>query len=196
MTTATQGPPQVATSAGITWETVDGAGGVDDSVTDSVTDAVLVATSHLADTVRAAFIASLDGSISLAQFELLAALRDLGPMKLTTLADHLGVNPSTSNRMVNRLIEAGLVNRRINPTVRREVVLEVTDAGAATLRTVSQRRRSTLTGIVAHMSEQSRYHLVDALRAFTEAGGGPVDARTAAPFGSGPGRRRDLRRES
>lgn len=158
-------------------------------VDDAVTDAVLTATSQLVDTVRTAFVASLRGSISPAQFELMVALRDRGPMKLADLADRLGVNPSTSNRMVNRLVDAGLVDRHVNPAVRREVILDVTDAGAATLRTVTRRRRSRLNDIVSHMPEQSRSHLVDALRAFTEAGE-PADEGTPPQADAWSGRRR------
>lgn len=159
-----------------------GAGAIAD-LDDAVTDAVLTTTSQLVDTFSTASITSVDGSISLPQFRLLVALRDLGPMKLTTLADHLGVKPSTSNRMVNRLVDAGLVDRRINPASRREVVLNLTDAGVGTVATVTRRRRSRLHDIVAHMPEQSRYHLVEALRAFTEAGGEPARRPAATQAG-------------
>lgn len=186
MTAATDQHCEVLSASDSVRDATDGDGVVDDAVT----DAVLTVTSQLVDAVRTAFVTSLDGSISPAQFELMVALRDRGPMKLTELADHLGVNPSTSNRMVTRLVDAGMVDRHVNPAVRREVVLEVTDAGAATLRTVAVRRRSQLNDIVGHIPEQSRYHLVEGLRAFTEAGGESVGVGTATPSGGRSGRRR------
>lgn len=189
MTAATYRSREVPSPSDSVGEAAKSGGVVDDAVT----DAVLTVTSQLVDAVRTAVVTSLDGTISLTQFEVMIALRDLGPMKLSELADHLGVNPSTSTRMVSRLVDAGMVDRHVNPAIRREVVLEVTDAGAATLRTVALRRRSRLNDLVGHIPEQSRYHLVEGLQALTEAGGESVDAGTATPLAGRSGRRRRSR---
>ncbi|HEX5407033.1 MAG TPA: MarR family transcriptional regulator [Pseudonocardiaceae bacterium] len=139
---------------------------------DLVTDAVLTA-SRLLIAVSASSIASVDESITVPQFRLLVVLHGRGPMKLSILADHLGVNPSTTTRMVDRLVFAGLVDRQINPSSRREVVLNLTATGARTVIRVTQQRRHQIARIVARMPELRRAELVEALAAFSEAGGEP-----------------------
>jgi DNA-binding MarR family transcriptional regulator len=140
---------------------------------DAVADALLTA-SRLLIAVSANSIAGVDESITIPQFRLLVVLRSRGAMKQSVLAEHLGVNPSTINRMVERLIAAELVDRQPNPESRREVVLDLTDIGARTVTRVTQQRRREITRIVARMPPQRRAHLIQALEAFTEAGGEPA----------------------
>lgn len=139
---------------------------------DAVTDAMLTA-SRLLVAVSAHSIASVDESITLPQFRLLVVLSSRGPLKLATLAEHLGVNPSTATRMIDRLIAANLVSRHVNPSSRREVVVELTETGASVVSRVTQQRRQQIAGIVARMPGRHRRELVEALEAFNEAGGEP-----------------------
>jgi DNA-binding MarR family transcriptional regulator len=139
----------------------------------AVTDAVLTA-SRLLVAVSASSIAAVDDSITIPQFRLLVVLRTQGPMKLSTLAEHLGVQPSAATRMVDRLIAAGLVTRQANPATRREVVLDLTETGARIVSKVTQQRRRHIARIVSRMPGQHRAQLVEALESFNEAGGEPV----------------------
>lgn len=141
-----------------------------DSAADAVTDAVLSA-SRLLIAVSASSIAAVDDAITIPQFRLLVVLHASGPMKLSDLADRLGVNPSTTTRMIDRLIGAGLVDRQVNPSSRREVVLNVTATGEQTVIRVTNQRRRHIGDIVSRMPEQCRSQLVAALDAFSRAGG-------------------------
>ncbi|WP_285753750.1 MarR family transcriptional regulator [Lentzea sp. NBRC 105346] len=139
---------------------------------DALTDAVLTA-SRLLMAISARSLASVEETITLPQFRLLVVLDSRGAMKLTGLADVLAVNPSTATRMVDRLIAADMVARQPNPTSRREVVIELTAAGQKVVRGVLRKRRTEISKIVARMPESKRRGLVNALVAFTEAGGEP-----------------------
>ncbi len=139
---------------------------------DAVADAVLTA-SRLLIAVSASSIAAVDESITIPQFRLLVVLRTRGALNLSVLAEHLGVNPSTTNRMVDRLIAAGLVDRQVNPESRREVLLDLTDTGTYAVTRVTQQRRVELGRIVSGMPSPRRNQLVEALEAFNEAGGEP-----------------------
>lgn len=141
-----------------------------DSAADAVTDAVLTA-SRLLIAVSASSIAAVDEAITIPQFRLLVVLHTSGPMKLSDLADRLGVNPSTTTRMIDRLIAAGLVDRQVNPSSRREVVLNVTETGEETVLRVTDQRRQHIGEIVGRMPVQCRDQLVRALESFTRAGG-------------------------
>jgi DNA-binding MarR family transcriptional regulator len=139
---------------------------------DAMTDAVLTA-SRLLVAVSARSIAAVDEGITLPQFRLLVVLGGRGPHKLTALADHLAVNPSTVTRMVDRLVAAELVARTANPASRRELVVSLTESGAAVVREVTRRRRAEITRIVGRMPVSDRRGLVRALSAFAEAGDEP-----------------------
>jgi DNA-binding MarR family transcriptional regulator len=145
---------------------------VADVAADAVTDAVLTA-SRLLVAVSARSIASVDESITLPQFRMLVVLSSRGRLKLATLAEHLAVNPSTATRMADRLIAAGLVDRQINPASRREVVVNLTEAGNSVVNRVTRQRRREIARIVARMPDRHRVELVEALESFSEAGGEP-----------------------
>lgn len=140
---------------------------------DAVTSAVLTA-SRLLVGISARSLASIEEQVTLPQFRMLVVLGTHGQMKLATLAGHLAVNPSTAMRMVDRLIGAGLLDRRTNPADRRENVLRLTDAGRRVVDDVTARRRADIAAIVTRMPSDQREGLVAALRAFTAAGGEPA----------------------
>ena len=139
---------------------------------DAVTDAVLTA-SRLLVAVSARSIAAVDESITIPQFRLLVVLDSRGPIKLTAVAESLAVNPSTATRMVDRLVAAELVSREANPASRRELVVSLTDTGAAVVREVTQRRRREIARIVSRMPATTRRGLVRALTSFADAGDEP-----------------------
>ncbi|HVK24139.1 MAG TPA: MarR family transcriptional regulator [Actinokineospora sp.] len=145
-----------------------------DSV-DEVTDAVLTA-SRLLVAVSARSIAEVDDTITLPQFRLLVILFTRGTQKVTALAELLGVNPSTATRTVDRLVHAGMLDRRQNPASRRETHVSLTQAGTTVVSDVTQRRRAEIARVVAAMPVASRGGLVAALTAFAEAGGEPPAA--------------------
>jgi len=148
---------------------------------DTLTDAVLTA-SRLLVALSARSIASVDESITIPQFRLLIVLHTHGPLKLTKLAEHLAVNPSTATRMVDRLIATGMISREANPASRRELVVSLTDTGSGVVREVTQRRRAEIARVVEQMPATSRRGLVRALTAFTVAGGEPSTAEHGSPL--------------
>lgn len=174
--------------------TSDGAGGAgevggdapDMDDVDAVTRAVLTA-SRLLVAVSARSLAAVEDRVTLPQFRLLVVLHQRGSAKLVALAEQLGVNPSTAMRMSDRLIAAGLVDRQSNPGNRRENLLSLTDEGRSIVTEVTARRRAEIAATVSRMAPEQRTALVDALSAFTEAGGEPpVLPPDAADSGAHP----------
>ncbi|MFD9817841.1 MarR family winged helix-turn-helix transcriptional regulator [Streptomyces violascens] len=140
---------------------------------DAVTRAVLTA-SRVLVAVSARSLAAVEDRVTLPQFRLLVVLSTHGTAKLVVLADLLGVNPSTAMRMMDRLIAAGLADRRINPGNRRETLLGLTDEGGRLVEDVTGRRRQEIADVVERLAPGQRAALVDALSAFAEAGGEPA----------------------
>jgi len=75
--------------------------------------------------------------------------------------------------MVDRLVGVGMLTRRASPTSRREILIDLTAAGAKVVRQVTAHRRQDIARIVARMDAGTRQGLIDALTAFAEAGGEP-----------------------
>ncbi|MFR9796512.1 MarR family winged helix-turn-helix transcriptional regulator [Streptomyces sp. MS06] len=144
--------------------------GVDD--VDAVTRAVLTA-SRLLVAVSARSLAAVQDRVTLPQFRMLVVLSTRGATKLVALAELLQVAPSTAMRMVDRLIAAGLADRQVNPDNRRETLLQLTDEGRRIVSDVTAQRRSEIASIVERLDPHQRAVLVEALTAFTEAGGEP-----------------------
>ncbi|WP_413232542.1 MarR family winged helix-turn-helix transcriptional regulator [Mycolicibacterium sp. 120266] len=140
---------------------------------DDITDALITA-SRLLVAISARSIAEVDESITISQFRVLVILSTRGPSNLSTLAGLLDVQPSTIGRMVERLVTAGLLERRPHPHSRRELVVELSARGRKTVRTVTMRRRNEIARVVQAMPVRQRHGLVDALTAFTAAGGEPA----------------------
>jgi DNA-binding MarR family transcriptional regulator len=117
---------------------------VEDSL-DAITDALLTA-SRLLVAISARSIARVDETITIPQFRTLVILSVRGSMNLKTLAGLLGVQGSTTGRMVERLVTAGLVDRRPHPALRRELVVELTQCGQEIVHAVTSHRREEIAG--------------------------------------------------
>jgi DNA-binding MarR family transcriptional regulator len=139
---------------------------------DAITDALLTA-SRLLVSLSARSIGQVDDNITIAQFRTLVILSNRGPVNLATLASLLGVQPSATGRMVDRLVSAGLIDRLPHPTSRRELIAALTKRGREVVRRVTAYRRAEIAAIVEKMPEAERHGLVRALTAFTAAGGEP-----------------------
>jgi DNA-binding MarR family transcriptional regulator len=155
----------------------DNATTADESL-DEITDALMTA-SRLLVAISARSIGLVDETITIPQFRTLVILANRGPINLATLAGLLGVQPSATGRMVDRLVAAGLIDRLPHPTSRRELLAVLTRRGRDVVRRVTVHRRAEIAAIVEKMPPPERHGLVQALTAFTVAGGEPdvqVDA--------------------
>lgn len=142
---------------------------------DELVGALLVASRALVG-VSARSLAEVEETVTVTQFRTLVVLSAHGSTPLVRLASRLGVNASTAQRSVDRLVAAGLVDRRENEQDRREVVLEVSRAGRRLVAQVTRRRRAAIGQIVAVMPTQGRRVLVEALTAFAAAADEPAGA--------------------
>lgn len=148
-----------------------GKAGGEESV-DEITDALLTA-SRLLMGMSARSIALVDETITIPQFRTMLILANRDPINLATLSGLLEVAPSTTGRMVDRLVSAGLLDRRPHPDSRRELVVTLTGRGREIIEAVTARRRDEIARVVAQMPQKERRGLVRALTAFSAAGSEP-----------------------
>jgi len=150
---------------------------------DDLVTALLTASRVLVG-VSARSLAGVEDTVTLTQFRTLVVLSAHGPTTLVQLAARLGVNASTAQRSVDRLVGAGLVDRGENPHDRRELVIELTPEGSRLVAEVSTRRRAAIGLIVAAMPADKRRHMIEALEAFSVAADEPSsDADAASRLG-------------
>jgi DNA-binding MarR family transcriptional regulator len=88
------------------------------------------------------------GGLSPVQLRALTALKESPRANLNDLASAMGVTVSTTSRLVDRLVAAGLVDRTPSPTTRREISLSLTPGGR---RRLLQYDRLRLAGARAHL---------------------------------------------
>lgn len=130
--------------------------------------------------ISARSLATIEETVTVAQFRSLVVLASKGPSTLAALAGELGVTSSTAQRQVDRLVGSDLVSRRENPHDRREVVIDLTNAGRRVVDTVTERRRQAIARIATRMSPVDCTAFIGALRAFAVAANEPDAAEQDA----------------
>ncbi|MHA6783703.1 MarR family winged helix-turn-helix transcriptional regulator [Pseudonocardia saturnea] len=133
-------------------------------------ETVLAATRVLV-AVSAQSVASVDDIVTLPQLRVLVMVASRGGLNLGAVAAGLGVHPSNATRAVERLVVAGFLDRRDDPTDRRNLVLELSVEGRALVDRVVDERRSAIARILERMPPSRRRALVPVLRAFAAAAG-------------------------
>lgn len=106
------------------------------------------------------------GDVSVVQLRALTVLHRHGQANLGQLAEEMGVTVSTTSRLVDRLVIAGLVDRRVAEHTRREISLRLTRQGQAMLRRYDNLRLASLYGCLDALSEEQREIATAGLRAF------------------------------
>jgi len=138
--------------------------------TAALADRVEVASRSLL-TLSMRALSQLDAAISAPQLRALMVLDQLGCSNLGTLAGALGVSPSSTSRLVDRLVATGLMAREVAAHSRREVQLQLTAGGRRMLRRHDEVRRAVFAEALADLSEPDLLALVqglDAVRALGE----------------------------
>ena len=97
-----------------------------------------------------------DADLTDAQYSVLAVLDRLGPRTPGEIAAVERVQPPSMTRTVAALAELGLVRRDEHPADRRQVLVTLTEAGAATVRETRRRRDAWLARRLAALTPAER----------------------------------------
>jgi DNA-binding MarR family transcriptional regulator len=112
-----------------------------------------------------------DTGLSPSQISALTSIERHGPMTLGALADHERVAPPSITKVVEKLVESGLVVRVADPADRRVTRVSTTPAGAELLADVRARKDVWLAARLAELDTGDRERLAHALEV--------IDALTA-----------------
>jgi DNA-binding MarR family transcriptional regulator len=109
------------------------------------------------------------GGLSVVQLRALTVLDRAGQVNLAQLAEGMGVTVSTTSRLVDRLVAAGLVDRRPAAHTRREITLRLTPRGRSTVRHYDDLRLAALRTCLDSLPAGNRDAAVTGLRLFGSA---------------------------
>ena len=126
-------------------------------------------------------INSAGAEVTLPQFRLLLALDGLGRVPSSKLAERLGLAASAITRMVDRLEEAGLVERGGDLGKRSIVAVELSARGRRVVHRALARRQARLAAILDAMSPDDREAAARIARRFTVLSGDAVALGAAGP---------------
>lgn len=114
------------------------------------------------------------GELSPVQLRALTALREAPRANLNDLASAMGVTVSSTSRLVDRLVDAGLVDRSPSPTTRREISLSLTPVGRRRLQRYDQLRLASARAHLEAVPTADRESVVAALHRLV---GGVAESR-------------------
>jgi DNA-binding MarR family transcriptional regulator len=112
--------------------------------------------------------AVLPREMSPSQALALATLRDLGPQRVTDLAELEGVRQPTCTGLINAMENEGWVVRREDDSDRRAVLVELTEMGNDVLEAITDKRSSLLERYLSELSGPDRMALRDAIPALSK----------------------------
>jgi len=104
------------------------------------------------------------GSVSLVQLRALSVVDETAGVNLMQLSEGMGVTVSTTSRLVDRLVAAGLVDRRPSEVTRREITLTLTPQGESLLARYDDLRLQALHRRLEGLPSRRRAAVVTALR--------------------------------
>jgi DNA-binding MarR family transcriptional regulator len=142
-------------------------GDVSTAASESV--AALMRASKVVAAAIAHSLAVADAKVTLPQLRVLVMVMEGGPLNMLSVAEGLGVNPSNASRTCDRLVRGGLLDRREDPSDRRNVALTLTPAGRRLVAAMLRQREVVFAQVVARMRPRDRSQLVNGLTAFSDA---------------------------
>jgi DNA-binding MarR family transcriptional regulator len=117
------------------------------------------------------------GDLSAVQLRALTVLQDNARGNLNGLAAAMGVTVSTASRLVDRLVAAGLVDRRPSPQTRREISLSLTPAGRGRLQRYDRLRIAEARACLEAVPPDRRDSVLAALEQLVGDGADPAPSQ-------------------
>jgi DNA-binding MarR family transcriptional regulator len=118
---------------------------------------------------------------------LLNRVEELGPMRASDLAAALNLDASTISRQTHKLIDAGLIERTIDPVDGRASLLAVNELGRQAMEEVISFRRQQLAHLLREWSDRDRSLVTTLLDRLADDLGGPGGG-LSRPAGRAPHR--------
>jgi DNA-binding MarR family transcriptional regulator len=136
----------------------------DDATPDACAALLLETVPAVMRNIRTQMRAQRTAGISVAQFRALGYVGRHAGASLSAVAEHLGLTPPATSRLVDGLVARGMMRREVSPADRRAVMLALTPEGEALQAQARAGALSALVVQVAELPEGERVALMAALR--------------------------------
>jgi len=143
------------------------------TMVDEQVERFMAAFSDLRKVMGSGFKHAPQHGFSTTQFMLMGLVesaREGEPYTISSIAGKLGIDSATVVRTVDSLEKHGLVQRRRDKQDRRQVFVELTDAGRAVRTDMQQRFKRHIQAIFVAMSAEGRASFLDGLEEFVRVG--------------------------
>jgi DNA-binding MarR family transcriptional regulator len=141
----------------------------EDATVDTAAVEAVMAGTQVLGALIAESLAVAERHVSMPQLRVLLLAAREAPLNLTAVAEDLGVHPSNATRTCDRLVKAGLLNRRTSEVDRRHLDLTLTAAGRRLVNRVMTHRRKRIRQLLTTLSPEDRSALARSLSALAAA---------------------------
>ncbi|MGQ9851038.1 MAG: MarR family winged helix-turn-helix transcriptional regulator [Aggregatilineaceae bacterium] len=114
--------------------------------------------------IRAEMRSHRSPDLSVPQFRALLYVYRRAGASLSDVAEHLGLTLPSTSKLVNRLVERGLLTRASAPDDRRRMILNITPTGQIVLDAAAQATRARLMEQLATLSAEECETVIAAMR--------------------------------
>lgn len=149
-------------------DTAHAPGGSDSPDAAELANRLRAAIQHLLPLLRGQ---SVRGDVTPSRMAALAELAEAGPMRISELAERVGITLSTTSRMADLLDGLGWIERRPDPADLRATLISVSEAGRAVLISVRKEHADRLAARIDRLPDdlvRELHHALPALEALAE----------------------------
>jgi DNA-binding MarR family transcriptional regulator len=140
-------------------------------------DSVLEVIPLVMRVIRKEFRSRRGPGYSVPEFRSLAFINRSPGASLSEVADHIGLEAPTASKLVEELVQRGLVRREDDPEDRRRVQLTILPKGKKSIDEAYEHTREFLVHRLAHLSEDQRKTVLQSMDLLKDAfAGAPVIA--------------------
>ncbi len=109
--------------------------------------------------------------LSMPQFSILMQLHHKGACGVSDIGARFDITNAAASQLVEKLVQAGYIERAEDPSDRRAKVLKLAPSGQALIERGSQERYRWMEEMVKNLSAEEQKKIVEALEILTEAAG-------------------------
>lgn len=107
--------------------------------------------------------------LSMPQFSILMQLHHKGSCGLSEISERFDISNAAASQLVEKLVQAGYLERDEDPSDRRAKVLNLTTKGRSILERGRDERHRWMDELVEHLSAEDKIKVSEALAILTEA---------------------------
>jgi DNA-binding MarR family transcriptional regulator len=107
--------------------------------------------------------------LSMPQFSILMQLHHKGPCGVSEISERFDVTAAAASQLVDKLVQAGYVERTEDPSDRRAKMLRLSENGSKLVDDGIQERYRWMDELVSHMNPEEQVKVAEALGILTKA---------------------------